>query len=62
VTDLQDWMDEPIDMDEYEEVALSLLSDRGQEGGEPEMPRNTYSPGRPRPTPPKPIKAKKPNQ
>jgi hypothetical protein len=53
------WMDEPIDWEAYEEVTLTLLDPRG---GEPEMPRHTYGPARPRPTQPKPIKAKKPNQ
>jgi hypothetical protein len=56
VTDLDAWMEEPINWDEFEEVTLSLLDSRG---GEPDMPRHTHGKGvRARPEP-KPIKLPK---
>jgi hypothetical protein len=56
--DLQTFLDEPFNLDEREEVTLSLLSDRGQEGGDFKTARKTHGKGvRARPQP-QPVKVK----
>jgi len=58
-TDVDAFMSQPVDMDQFHEVTLALLDDRGEVI---EMPRHTHGKGvRARPQP-APIKVKKPSK